>query len=72
MRLFDILIDQAMEGTNYDIKSMRQFAGLKLERLPDEVTILRSRHFLERHSRGKVLFMKVSKDHEKNGQMPRD
>jgi len=48
MQLFYNLSDPAMEDALYDIESMRQFAGLKLDRLPDETTILKFRHFLER------------------------
>jgi IS5 family transposase len=36
-----------MEGALYEIESMRHFAGLKLDRLPDETIILMFRHFLE-------------------------
>ena len=49
MQLFYNLSDPAMEDALYEIESMRQFAGLKLDRLPDETTILKFRHFLERH-----------------------
>ena len=35
MQLFDNLSDPAMEYALYEIESMRQFAGLKLDRLPD-------------------------------------
>jgi len=38
-----------MEDAVYEIETMRQFAGLKLDRLPDETTILKLRHFLEQH-----------------------
>ena len=56
MQLFYNLSDPAMEDALYEIESMRQFAGLKLNRLPDETTILKFRHFLERLGLGKVLF----------------
>lgn len=46
-----------MEDALYEIESMRNFAGLRLsDRLPDESTILNFRHFLERHTLGKVIF----------------
>lgn len=53
MQLFYNLNDPAMEDELYEIESMRQFAGLKLDRLPDETTILKFRHFLERHGLAK-------------------
>jgi len=61
-----------MEDALYGIKSMRHFAGLKLARLPDETTILKFRHFLDRHGLGKVLFKEVNKHMEKNGLMLRE
>ncbi len=72
MQLFYNLSDPAMEDALYEIESMRHFAGLKLDRLPDETTILKFRHFLERHGLGKVLFKEVSKHLEKNGLMLRE
>lgn len=72
MQLFYNLSDPAMEDALYEIESMRQFAGLKLDRLPDETTILKFRHFLEQHSLGKVLFKEVNKHLEKNGLMLRE
>ncbi|MEL7968202.1 IS5 family transposase [Vreelandella neptunia] len=72
MQLFYNLSDPAMEDALYEIESMRQFAGLKLDRLPDETTILKLRHLLERHGLGKVLFQEVNKHLEKNGQMLRE
>ena len=44
------LSDPAMEDSLYDIESMRRFAGVDIEHIPDETTILNFRHFLERHS----------------------
>ena len=72
MQLFYNLSDPAMEDALYEIESMRQFAGLKLDRLPDETTILKFRHFLEQHGLGKVLFKEVNKHLEKNGLMLRE
>lgn len=45
------LSDPMMEDALYEIESMRRFAGLELceDRLPDETTILKFRHLLERH-----------------------
>jgi IS5 family transposase len=72
MQLFYNLSDPAMEDALYEIESMRHFAGLKLDRLPDETTILKFRHFLEHHGLGKVLFKEVNKHLEKNGLMLRE
>ena len=72
MQLFYNLSDPAMEDALYEIESMRQFAGLKLDRLPDETTILNFRHFLEQHGLGKALFKEVNKHLEKNGLMLRE
>jgi IS5 family transposase len=46
------LSDPAMEEALHDVPLYREFAkiGLGLARLPDETTILRFRHLLERHS----------------------
>ena len=43
--------DPAMEEALYDIPVLRKFAGLDaaVERMPDETTILKFRHLLERH-----------------------
>ena len=43
------LSDPAMEDSLYDIESMRRFAGVDLDGVPDETTICKFRHFLERH-----------------------
>jgi transposase len=72
MQRFYSLSDPAMEYTLYEIEPMRHFASLKLDRLPDETTILKFRHFLERHGLGKVLFKKVNKHLETNGLMLRE
>ena len=47
IQLFYNLSDPAMEDALYEIESMRHFASLKLDRLPDETTILKFRHFLD-------------------------
>jgi IS5 family transposase len=56
------LSDPAMEDALYDIESMRRFAGIELgqDEVPDESTILKFRHLLERHNLTKKLFAKVS------------
>ena len=45
------LSDPAMEDALYEIESMRRFAGLDLadDAIPDETTILKFRHLLEKH-----------------------
>jgi IS5 family transposase len=45
------LSDPAMEDALYEIESMRRFAGLDLvdDAMPDETTILKFRHLLEKH-----------------------
>jgi IS5 family transposase len=55
------LSDPAMEDSLYDIASMRRFAGVDLERIPDESTILNFRHLLERHGLTEKLFRKTEK-----------
>ena len=56
MQLFDNLSDPAMEDALYESESMRRFAGRRLSGpLPDETTILKCRHFLEKHPLGKVI-----------------
>ncbi|GGK53511.1 hypothetical protein GCM10009103_54760 [Pseudomonas koreensis] len=41
--------DPAMEEVLYETTILRQFAGLNLERTPDETTILNFRRLLEKH-----------------------
>lgn len=43
------LSDPAMEESLYDIESLRRFAGVSMQRIPDETTICKFRHFLLRH-----------------------
>lgn len=57
MQLFYNLSDPAMENALYEIDSMRRFAGLDLTRnLPDETTILKFRHLLEKHGLARKIF----------------
>ncbi|HEV2227393.1 MAG TPA: IS5 family transposase [Steroidobacteraceae bacterium] len=55
------LSDPAMEDALYDSESMRRFAGIELseDAVPDETTILRFRHLLERHYLTQALFAQV-------------
>tara|TARA_Y100000815_G_scaffold189620_1_gene173089 strand:+ start:127 stop:504 length:378 start_codon:yes stop_codon:yes gene_type:complete len=41
--------DPSMEEALYETTILRQFAGLSLERIPDETTILNFRRLLEKH-----------------------
>lgn len=52
------LSDPAMEDALYDSESMRRFAGIELieDAVPDESTILRFRHLLERYQLTQKLF----------------
>lgn len=59
VQLFYNLSDPAMEDALYEVESMRRFAGLSLDRVPDETTILNFRHLLERHALGKALFEEI-------------
>jgi IS5 family transposase len=51
MQQWYAMSEPAMENALYEIESMRRFAELELidDALPDESTILRFRHLLERH-----------------------
>ena len=57
---FDLSDPQA-EDSIYDIESMRRFVGIELgeDTVPDESTILRFRHLLERHSLTEAMFAEV-------------
>jgi IS5 family transposase len=63
------LSDPAVEEALYDVISMRDFVGidLGLEPAPDETTILRFRHLLERHGLGKRLFEEVGRHLQAQG-----
>src|SRR5690606_37297029 len=63
------LSDPAAEDALYDSVSMRRFIGLDLgqERAPDETTICRFRHLLERNNLGEALFEYVLDYLEANG-----
>jgi IS5 family transposase len=55
------LSDPAMEDALYDSEAMRRFAGIELsvDTVPDESTILRFRHLLERHQLTEAMFAAV-------------
>lgn len=67
MQLFYNLSDPAMEDTLYEVQSMRQFAGITIDTVPDETTILNFRHLLEQHHLGEKLFRKINQHLEKKG-----
>ena len=55
------LSDPGAEDALYDSESMRRFAGVELaeDAIPDESTILRFRHLLERHHLTEAIFAEV-------------
>lgn len=63
------LSDPGMEEALYDSESMRRFAGLELgeDVIPDESTILRFRHLLERHGLAGKLFAIVGEHLDAKG-----
>jgi IS5 family transposase len=63
------LSDPAAEEALYDSRSMRQFVGIDLgqEPVPDETTICKFRHLMERHNLGDELFRLVNVYLEENG-----
>ena len=72
MQLFYNLADPAMEDALYEVESMRRFAHLHLDRIPDETTILNFRHFLERHGLGRVIFNTIAQHLDAHGLMLRE
>lgn len=63
------LSDPAAEEALYDSHAMRTFAGIDLgqEPVPDETTICKFRHRMERHNLGDQLFHLVNQYLEENG-----
>lgn len=57
------LSDPAMEESLYDSVSMRQFAGIDLGRepVPDETTVCKFRHLLEKHDLGRQIFEAIGR-----------
>jgi IS5 family transposase len=55
------LSDPAAEDAIYDSESIRRFVGVELgeEAIPDETTILRFRHLLEKHELTKAIFEEI-------------
>src|SRR5262245_18063586 len=55
------LADEALEDALYDSQALRGFAGVDLncDTVPDATTLLKFRHWLERHELTPVLFEEV-------------
>jgi IS5 family transposase len=63
------LSDPGVEEALYDSRCMQAFAGIDLGEapVPDESTVLRFRHLLERHDLGRKLFEEVHRHLERRG-----
>ena len=63
------LSDPAVEEALYDSRAMRRFVGIDLGRepAPDETTVCKFRHLLERHNLGDQLFALIAEYLEENG-----
>jgi transposase, IS5 family len=63
------LSDPAVEEALYDSATMRAFAGVDLgqEAAPDETTVCKFRHLLERHKLGKQLLESVNRHLKRQG-----
>src|SRR5512145_2134751 len=62
LQLWFNLSDPAVEEALYDSVAMRSFVGIDLgqEAAPDETTVCKFRHLLERHKLGKPLLKQVN------------
>ncbi len=69
LQLWFNLSDPAVEEALYDSASMRQFAGIDLGRepAPDETTVCKFRHLLEKHELGKRILETVNEHLENRG-----
>ena len=69
LQLWFNLSDPAVEEALYDSVSMRRFAGIDLgvESVPDETTVCKFRHLLERHQLGKTLLRAVNDHLQRSG-----
>ena len=54
------LSDPAMEEALYEISSMRKFAGLKLQAIPDETTILNFRRLIETNELAPMILDRIN------------
>ena len=63
------LADEALEDALYDSQALRGFAGIELNRdpVPDATTLLKFRHWLERHDLTRALFEEVGSVLEERG-----
>ena len=63
------LSDPAVEEAMYDSRALRQFVGVDLGRepVPDETTICKFRHLMEKHNLGDQLFHLVNQYLKENG-----
>lgn len=63
------LSDPGAEEALYDSPTMRRFAGIDLggEPVPDETTLCKFRHLLERHALGSALFERVHEHLNRHG-----
>ena len=63
------LSDPAVEEALYDSIAMRAFVGIDLGRepVPDETTVCKFRHLLERHELGRALFEQVARHLQAQG-----
>ena len=63
------LSDPAVEEALYDSAAMRSFVGIDLgsEPAPDETTVCKFRHRLEKHGLGKQIFVAVNRYLKENG-----
>jgi IS5 family transposase len=62
LQLWFDLSDPQAEDTIYDSESMRRFVGVDLgeDTIPDETTILRFRHLIEKHELGEAIFHEIN------------
>lgn len=69
LQLWFNLSDPAAEEALYDSAAMRSFVGIDLgvESAPDETTICKFRHLLEKHKLGKTLLRAVREHLHRNG-----
>lgn len=69
LQLWFNLSDPAVEEALYDSVAMRSFVGIDLgiEGAPDETTVCKFRHLLERNKLGKVLLKAVNEHLRRNG-----
>lgn len=63
LQLWFNLSDPAVEEALYDSRAMRSFVGIDLGRepVPDETTVMRFRHLLEKHQLGERIFEEVGR-----------